>query len=140
MRISDWSSDVCSSDLFDVRRPTELADRLDPIECIATLYQFLCIACKRTGITRNISNLWHHRLRQRGRLVAGTRTRRIEHHRLEPPEFVGGQRAAIQIAMLDEYRPLRARGRRLEAKAGVTRGLRGVDLADRKSTRLNSSH
>src|SRR3546814_3818536 len=84
MRISDWSSDVCSSDLFDVRRPTELADRLDPIECIATLYQFLCIACKRTGITRNISNLWHHRLRQRGRLVAGTRTRRIEHHRLEP--------------------------------------------------------
>src|SRR3546814_15648647 len=71
---------------FDVRRPTELADRLDPIECIATLYQFLCIACKRTGITRNISNLWHNRLRKRGRLVAGTRTRRNEHHRPEQPE------------------------------------------------------
>src|SRR3546814_1822295 len=65
--------------------------------------------------------------------------RRIEHHRLEPPEFVGGQRAAIQIAMLDEYRPLRARGRRLEAKAGVTRGLRGVDLArDRQRKRAKA--
>src|SRR3546814_8848548 len=41
--------------------------------------------------------------------------------------------------MLDEYRPLRARGRRLEAKAGVTRGLRGVDLArDRQRKRAKA--
>src|SRR3546814_15311975 len=31
MRISDWSSDVCSSDLFDTLKPQEVVDRLKPL-------------------------------------------------------------------------------------------------------------
>src|SRR3546814_8656179 len=32
MRISDWSSDVCSSDLLDVRDPVALADWLAAVD------------------------------------------------------------------------------------------------------------
>src|SRR3546814_19095327 len=32
MRISDWSSDVCSSDLLDRQRPVEHAGRVDIVE------------------------------------------------------------------------------------------------------------
>src|SRR3546814_10122706 len=31
MLISDWSSDVCSSDLFDTLKPQEVVDRLKPL-------------------------------------------------------------------------------------------------------------
>src|SRR3546814_4378362 len=32
MRISDWSSDVCSSDLVDLDRQSRIARRLDPAQ------------------------------------------------------------------------------------------------------------
>src|SRR3546814_1905275 len=97
MRISDWSSDVCSSDLGDVAHDQVEAARADRLDQL------------------------------RGQL-------RAAHLRLQ---VVGGDlRARDEDALLAVEHVLAAAAE----EEGDVRVLLGLGDADRKSTRLNSSH
>src|SRR5436305_15165150 len=95
-------------------RPAELADRLDPVECIATLAQDLRISRESTGITGNISD---DRCSGPGDfvcLLARAGTRRIKDHGLELVEIGAGHRTTEQVPMIGEDQAPRLPRRRLE--------------------------
>src|SRR3546814_4795582 len=102
MRISDWSSDVCSSDLVSLG------------EC-------------GLDYNRNYSTPDDQRRAFAAQLQMATELRKplFLHQRDAHGDF---------LAMLREYRPQLGDGSLLIA------GERGLQRADRKSTRLNSSH
>src|SRR3546814_9715865 len=101
MRISDWSSDVCSSDLCPLRLQPDLAQPLLQI----------FVGGDRLGI----------KVRMRGIDAAFQRP----NHIIRPEMQEKGYRIA---------RDARA------ARVGVADAVGGGGQADRKSTRLNSSH
>src|SRR3546814_3382035 len=103
MRISDWSSDVCSSDLIDFRQRIAKRCCAEHVEPLAP-----------TGQRGGIGCLDRPALRLRG--------------------VVGG---------LPRHQPERARvavTSRCDADGAFEQGDRDAVFADRKSTRLNSSH
>src|SRR3546814_2720007 len=123
MRISDWSSDVCSSDLA----ARDGANIMPP-----------SIACAHAGVT---TGEW------------GAALRRVFGEYRAPTGVGGAatQAAAGEEGEEDSLAPVRARvealsrrlGRRLKmlvGKPGLDGQSNGAEQIDRKSTRLNSSH
>src|SRR3546814_9894571 len=111
MRISDWSSDVCSSDL--------LGGGLGLRRLIAA----------RKGLDRRFERAHAEHLDIDRELFD------------QPLEIeIGAARAGQQHAAKRGHPYLVGVGRKIIARVHIGRGI-GVDgLADRKSTRLNSSH
>src|SRR3546814_3668302 len=114
MRISDWSSDVCSSDLLDLARQIEIA-RLGAAELA------------RAGV----------RQRARGHqfddaMHAGDRPHPLADFVTKPASFFRIRRPALD----EDRRRLFAARRRYRKRGDVA----GLEPGDRKSTRLNSSH
>src|SRR3546814_10089679 len=117
MRISDWSSDVCSSDLEDAIEPIGLLAeaRHRIFETLGRVEQEMAILAEPRS---EPADLQHQPLVS---LYPAAHILRQEHVRL--------------LGQIDEDRPaLENRDRR----AAVCRGR--VDNGDRKSTRLNSSN
>src|SRR3546814_3795296 len=98
MRISDWSSDVCSSDLF------ETAMLLNPN--LFESYFFYGRACMSAGNVEKAARLFQH---------------------------------AAEVNPSD-YRSLGFLSQAYEAMGRTDSAHESMDRADRKSTRLNSSH
>src|SRR3546814_3332530 len=98
LRICDWSSDVCSSDLQLVRRDT------------------------RHARARSVS-FWWFRLHDHGRRCAAHR-----------------QGELAWCVLVEEQLVLHAREGQSHAAAAVQAQAHRESAADRKSTRLNSSH
>src|SRR3546814_9153391 len=113
MRISDWSSDVCSSDLGDL---LQLGKAVDPEEFVKI--EIAVLALRRVGVGRQ----------------------EIEADRLAALAQVEHDRIARQVDagyLLDPCGDIAADDQRLALRR------RQEDLVarlDRKSTRLNSSH
>src|SRR3546814_6655388 len=117
MRISDWSSDVCSSDLLGVG----LAH--DDVEIVGD-HQDTAAEALADAVDQLVE-----------RDLAGevdTLHRLVEHQQGRPPDLRAGQQRALELAAGE----LLHRRRREMADADL--GER--PLEDRKSTRLNSSH
>src|SRR3546814_2886532 len=112
MRISDWSSDVCSSDLGDRATARPIA-ALKPDEHLA-----------RIAAAEQVEERPRHRLQS---LMDGLA--RIELARLEQPRHVAIElvNARTEIDHDETLHP-------------DPRADRPREIADRKSTRLNSSH
>src|SRR3546814_8798885 len=105
MRISDWSSDVCSSDLWEHIRRIYFRDKL-------SLHQI----AKRTGLSRNTIRKW----------VRAPEATQPAYQRCATFNKLSPFHETLEQALkADSFRP---RHNRRSAKA------------DRKSTRLNSSH
>src|SRR3546814_2609725 len=116
MRISDWSSDVCSSDLIE-----RLGGRR------------ACDGQGRAGGQRSAQRNRHHKRKEFHRLVpesAATMVETAGPHRTM--NSAGIMNTIITTAIFAVLRPIdsRARATRLSAKSAAK---------DRKSTRLNSS-
>src|SRR3546814_13539727 len=97
MRISDWSSDVCSSDLQRQRRSGNGADRPDPGEEAPELAQ---VHLRRNLAAVRIAHLWQphgteqHGVRRRGRLEG----RLVERDApLAVDQGAGFQRGEVQL-------------------------------------------
>src|SRR3546814_5206850 len=122
MRISDWSSDVCSSDLLAVAAIVAVV-----------------------GIRRLIVGRW-----ARGQLLLGHRDQLLLFFRrvlVLDAKTVALDDARRGLVANQRITLLLALRRALAARAGVRRGLQrtGIDdgradIEDRKSKRLNSSH
>src|SRR3546814_10337889 len=103
MRISDWSSDVCSSDLYRLQGQKTAA-----FEIVEALGRAPDVHCLPVGNAGNISAYW-----------------------LGYSEMAG---------IAASYSPYHAEGRFLDAPLTNKRPRMAGYQADRKSTRLNSSH
>src|SRR3546814_8365835 len=114
MRISDWSSDVCSSDLYEIR----LADANDlrDVEAIVRDAYSHCVAY----LGREPSPF----LDDYAPLIREGRVSVIEYH------------GTVQgfLVLIPEIDAL------LLDNVAVSTNVRGSEIGDRKSTRLNSSH
>src|SRR3546814_10634117 len=110
MRISDWSSDVCSSDLLQLVLPARK-------EVVDNAALGALRAAVQTAIYRTIGSEGSHRL-------SFQNWQRVADLGIELPEA---------SAWLYEWRPCTADDR------GGAEGAR-IEAVDRKSTRLNSSH
>src|SRR3546814_6120748 len=118
MRISDWSSDVCSSDLAEVRLVLEPKSRnVDPEMLMESLF-------RQTDLESRISLNMN--------VLDATNTPRV----MSLPEVLRAflDHRQVVLRRRTEFR-LREIERRLEILAGYP-----VAYLDRKSTRLNSSH
>src|SRR3546814_5566144 len=117
MRISDWSSDVCSSDLSSVRKIVEMQDEIDTVNDVMTTQlgpEHVIVALSaefRDELTTS----------QIERCVARLEARIRDRH----PE--------VQTLFIKPQKP--AAGHRDQPEASRSPG-----AGDRKSTRLNSSH
>src|SRR3546814_4778122 len=112
MRISDWSSDVCSSDLAVFVETREIGDG------IATLQQFDDFIEQAGG--RNLPQQRRQRANRRGRVL------------VDPKFQLAGDADRTQHA----YRIFAIAQLRIANHADHA----GLDVLDRKSTSLNSSH
>src|SRR3546814_5427545 len=113
MRISDWSSDVCSSDLADLETAAPLADR--------------------HHLARSIGK--GHDPARSATAIEAVRDQQVtivERHRLERDEQLA--RPRLRRRAVDEREAVDAVPRRNPVTAHLSPPL------DRKSTRLNSSH
>src|SRR3546814_5947787 len=119
MRISDWSSDVCSSDL----RHPGLDHRLDHVGGEPFRHQFLD-AVEIDVVQR----LEIGKAEQAARLLGGAIDLDIELHRLSPPRKMPVSRLS------------RARSPASFALSPQRSKRQESSPQDRKSTRLNSSH
>src|SRR3546814_4032755 len=111
MRISDWSSDVCSSDLFELKVPN---------------------AETRAAADRHVARAEQADVGLAGRIrldIARAGDRDVERRRDEP--------VGVDIARAGHVDLARYRGAALDVQ--VARARHG-QFQDRKSTRLNSSH
>src|SRR3546814_3720707 len=117
MRISDWSSDVCSSDL---RRDHRLACRLDHIEQRVEI-----------GAARGLAEFADVGAGDEGAAVAA------QHDRLDA--IVGERGLEMLLEAPADVPRQRVDGRIVDDDDGDVAGLLHRD-ADRKSTSLNSSH
>src|SRR3546814_4107976 len=139
MRISDWSSDVCSSDLPTVVRPRE--DPIAPQGGLVALSGTLApkgAILKRAAATPGL-------FEREGRAVVFTSledlSRRIDDPDLDvtPDDFLVLQNAGPLAAGMPEagYLPIPAK----LARAGVKDMVRIADARiDRKRTRVNTRH
>src|SRR3546814_4199770 len=123
MRISDWSSDVCSSDLLDqhLRQLVEedLGEGLPPL---------FAVKAGRKGSRESLNADGDLLVAQRRLMIQGD-----EHTRQQAVLEAGG-------AASDADQPLRRRADRGGAAVVRQRAPDPALQLDRKSTRLNSSH
>ena len=111
------------ADQLDMGRPAELADRLDPVETIAALDQRLRVAGEGGRVAGDVGDPRHGRAGEQGRLLLRAGAGRIEHHRLEAVQLGDVERAAEEVAMVDEDG--RCARRRLQRQRGVARAFGG---------------
>src|SRR3546814_7964291 len=117
MRISDWSSDVCSSDLFDITNPSNFIS--------LGLYQELLIVNGKDWQARTDLS-YDFDLGFLKRLQVGVRYGDRDAGRDFGNFYVNNEGAGIPMTALPG--------------ADVRTTLPGLTYKDRKSTRLNSSH
>src|SRR3546814_8396528 len=137
MRISDWSSDVCSSDLGQHARPPALASVLAPVVDVTTDVRLEAGLRDRhaeqvvlPGL--EVAEALHE---QRERSV----DRGIDDHLSPHHHIVIGHAhsSSSESASVISWTPLRAR---LQNASSWPRRAATPASLDRKSTRLNSSH
>src|SRR3546814_8889950 len=124
MRISDWSSDVCSSDLFLADEPAVRPLQLDLRGGIGAVAELLLQALQAQRVYRAVGQEARHQETGEPALRLGQHEEAVAHWRGEEP-LVADQ----------DVRLARPRG-----TGGLGAGGIGAHVGDRKSTSLNSSH
>src|SRR3546814_10537353 len=128
MRISDWSSDVCSSDLFlKTGRALEFVPHAAAEEPRRSNQPLRPVAVDRINLVGEIANIGKYR-------PAGIRRQ----FAAQAEQRIGGHPRRSHIAQTFEFGALVARIQRRRELQPATK-LKLVN-EDRKSTRLNSSH
>src|SRR3546814_5773561 len=112
MRISDWSSDVCSSDLFIMNRSRYIARALDPVD------RAICLALSQNARLT---------IRELARIIGLSSPSATERmRRLEDSGVISGYTITVDNQVVGQ-------------PVGVHFRFHPI-AGDRKSTRLNSSH
>src|SRR3546814_9330810 len=133
MRISDWSSDVCSSDLLGMRRESENHVTAEELHLIVAEAQSAGV------IDESERAMISSVMRLADRPVRGLMTPRTDVDWLD----VDADEEEIRARLVETpHTRLPVAEGSVDAIVGVVqaRDLVGVLLEDRKSTRLNSSH